>query len=141
MDTQSGVSPSPKNNYIVLPIGILCLHPVVDIGHRDSHLIVPSRYIIFPEVSWPSPRSSSLWMDYECFDLGSRCVILLMCAKCQLPDLVLVCSAGCMFNRRLISSFLILSILVFPAAFLRHLISVVVNIYLSLLVRVQFSLW
>ena len=46
-----------------------------------------------------------------------------------------------MFTRRLISSFLILSILVFPAAFLRHLISVVVNICLSLLVRVQFSLW
>ena len=33
-----------------------------------------------------------------------------------------------MFTRRLIFSFLILSILVFPAAFLRHLISVVVNI-------------
>ena len=48
------------------------LHPVVDIGHRDSHLIVPSRYIIFPAVSWPSPRSSSFWLDHECFALGSR---------------------------------------------------------------------
>ena len=37
--------------------------------------------------------------------------------------------------------FLILSILVFPVAFLRHLISVVVNICFSLLARVQFSLW
>ena len=46
-----------------------------------------------------------------------------------------------MFTRRLISSFLSLSILVFPAAFLRDLISVVVNICLSLLVSGQFSLW
>ena len=39
------------------------LHPVVDIGHRDSHLIVPSRYIIFPAVSWPSlGRRPSGWI-------------------------------------------------------------------------------
>ena len=35
------------------------LHPVVYVCHRDSHLIVPSRYIILPAISWPSPRSSS----------------------------------------------------------------------------------
>ena len=47
-----------------------------------------------------------------------------------------------MFTHRLISSFLILSILVFPVPFLGHLISVVViNICLSLLVSVGFSLW
>ena len=26
----------------------------------------------FPAVSWPSPRSSSFWLDHECFTLGSR---------------------------------------------------------------------
>ena len=46
-----------------------------------------------------------------------------------------------MFTRRLISSFRIFSILFFPAAFLRHLVSVVVNICLTLLVSVPFSLW
>ena len=54
--------------------------------------------------------------------------ILLMCDHHLILFLFAVCSAGCMFNRRLISSFLILSILVLSAAFLRHLISVVVNI-------------
>ena len=44
-------------------------------------------------------------------------------------------------TRHLISSFLILSILVFPAAFLRRIISVVVNICLPLLVTGQVSLW
>ena len=56
-------------------------------------------------------------------------------------DLVSCCSAGCMFSRRLISSFLILSILAFPAAFLRHLISDVVTTCLSLLMRVRGLLW
>ena len=72
---------------------------------------------------------------------GAVGAILLMCDHHLILFLLAVCCAGCMFTRRLISSFLILSILVFPAAFLRHLISVVVNICLSLLVRVQFSLW
>ena len=72
---------------------------------------------------------------------GAVGVILLMCDHHLILFLLAVCCAGCMFTRRLISSFLTLSILVFPAAFLRHLISVVVNICLSLLVRVQFSLW
>ena len=72
---------------------------------------------------------------------GAVGAILLMFDHHLILFLLAVCSAGCMFTRRLISSFLILSILVYPAAFLRHLISVVVNICLSLLVRVQFSLW
>ena len=111
------------------------LHPVV---HQvDPHLLAPFRNIVFPSMSWPSPRSFSSWVDHECSTLGSCwCHPLDMWPP---PDLILVCSAGCMFTRRLISSFLILSILVFPAAFLRHLISVVVNICLSLLVSVQFS--
>ena len=71
---------------------------------------------------------------------GAVGAILLMCDHHLILFLLAVCCAGYMFTRRLISSFLILSILVFPAAFLRHLISVVVNICLSLLVRVQFSL-
>ena len=116
--------------------------PVVYICHRDSHLIVPYRCIICPAVSWPSPRSSSFWLDHECFTLGSRwCHPILMCDHHLILFLLAVCSAGCMFTRCLISSFLTLSILVFPAAFPRHLISVVVNTCLSLLARVQFSLW
>ena len=56
--------------------------------------------------------------------------------------LFVVCSAGCMFTRRrLISSFLMLSIPVFPAAFLRHLIAVFANIILPLLVMIEFSVW
>ena len=56
---------------------------------------------------------------------GAVGAILLMCDHHLILFLLAGCSAGCMFNRRLISSFLILSILVFPAAFLRHLIYVV----------------
>ena len=69
------------------------LHPVVDIGHLDSHLLAPSRYIIYPAISWPSARSSSFWLDHECFTLGSQC-----CHPCDvLPptDLVLVCCLLC----------------------------------------------
>ena len=65
------------------------LHPVVYVCHRGSHLLVPSRYIIFPAISWPSPRSSSFWLDHECFALWSR-----WCHPFDVwppPDLVLVC--------------------------------------------------
>ena len=72
---------------------------------------------------------------------GAVGAILLTCDHHLIVFMFAVCSAGCMFTRRLISSFLILSIPVLPAAFLRHLISVVVSICLSLLVSVQFSLW
>ena len=48
------------------------LDPVVHVCHRDSHLLVPSRYIIIQAISWPSPRSSSFWLDHEYFTLGSR---------------------------------------------------------------------
>ena len=88
----------------------------------------------------PLGRRPSGWITSALL-WGAVGAILLMCDHHLILLLFAVCSAGCMFTRRLISSFLILSILVFPAAFLRHLISVVVNICLSLLVRVQFSLW
>ena len=48
---------------------------------------------------------------------GAVGAILLMCDHHLTLFLFAVCSAGCMFNRRLISSFLILSILVFPRHF------------------------
>ena len=73
--------------------------------------------------------------------LGAVGAILLTCDHYLILFLFAICSASCMFTLRLISSFLILSIVVFPVAFLRHLISVVVNICLSLLVSVQYSLW
>ena len=82
----------------------------------------------------PLGRRPSGWITSALL-WGAVGAILLMCDHHLILFLLAVCSAGCMFNRRLISSFLILSILVFPAAFLRHLISVVVNICLSLLVR------
>ena len=88
----------------------------------------------------PLGRRPSGWITSALL-WGAVGAILLRCDHHLILFLFAVCSVGCMFNRRLISSFLILSILVFPAAFLRHLISVVVNICLSLLVRVQFSLW
>ena len=126
VDIQSDVSP---------------FNPVVYACHRDSHLIVPSRCIIFPAVSWPPlGRRPSGWITNALL-WGAVGAILLMGDHHLILFLLDVCSAGCMFTRRLISSFLILSILVFSAAFLRHLISVVVNICLSLLVRIQFSLW
>ena len=119
----------------------ILLDPVVYICHRDSHLIVQSgtsssqRFRGLPLDRRPSDWTTSvlLW--------GAVVVILLMCDHHLILFLLAVCSAGCMFTRRLISSLLILSILVFPAAFLRHLITVFVNICLSLLVRFQFSLW
>ena len=69
------------------------LHPVVYICHRDSHLLVPSRYILLPAISWPSLRSSCFWLDHECFDLGSC-----WCHPFDVsppPDLVLVCCLLC----------------------------------------------
>ena len=72
---------------------------------------------------------------------GAVGAILMTCDHHLILFLFAVCSAGCMFTRRLISSFRIFSILFFPAAFLRQLVSVVVNICLSLLVSVPFSLW
>ena len=111
-----------------------------DVCHRDFHLLIPSRYIIFPAISWPSLRSSSFCMYHKCLLCGAVGAILLTCDHHLILFLFAVCSAGCMFTRRLISSFRVLSFLVFRAAFLRHLISVVVNICLSLLLRVRFSL-
>ena len=93
-------------------------------GFFFYHLGRPRPYIIFPAISWSSPRSSSFWLDHECFSLGTSWWILLMYDHHLILFLFAVCSDRCMFTRRLISSFLILSILLFPAAFLRHLISV-----------------
>ncbi len=126
VDIQSDISPWPS-----------CLH--LSSGF-PSHCTIsvhhlPSGFVAFLSVVvlLAGSRVHFLWVA-----VGA---ILLMCDRHLILFLLAVCSAGCMFTRRLISSFLILSILVFPAAFLRHLISVVVNICLSLLVRVQFSLW
>ena len=55
---------------------------------------------------------------------GAVGAILLTCDQYLILFMFAVCSAGCIFTRRIISSFRILSILVFPAAFLRHIISV-----------------
>ena len=71
------------------------LDPVVCVCHRDSHLIAPSRYIIFLAVSWPPIRSSSFWLDHECFALGSRWCHPLMCDHHLILFLLAVCSAGC----------------------------------------------
>ena len=98
-------------------------------GTSSSHRFRGLPFGLFP-TGWIT--SALLW--------GAVGAILLTCDHHLILFLFAVCSAGCMFTRRLISSFLILSILVFHAAFLRHLNSVVVNICLSLLVRVQFSL-
>ena len=47
------------------------VHPVVDLCHRDPHLIVLFWSIVFPAISWASPWWSSYWLDHECFSLGS----------------------------------------------------------------------
>ena len=87
----------------------------------------------------PLGRRPSGWITSALL-WGAVGAILLTCDHYLILFLFAVCSAGCMFTRRLISSFLIFSILVFPAAFL-ILFSVVINFCLSLLVSVQFSLW
>ena len=38
--------------------------------HLDPHLLVIFWYIVFPAIVWPSPWSSSYWLDHECFTLG-----------------------------------------------------------------------
>ena len=75
-----------------------------------------------------SPWSLSYRWITTAFFWGAVGAILLTCDNHLILFLFAVCAAGCMFTRRLMSSFLILSILVFPAAFLRHIISVVVRI-------------
>ena len=128
VDIQSDVCPSPPP-------------PVVDIGHLDPtslyHFGTSSshRFHGLPLGRFPTGCITSALI------LRAVGAILLTCDHHLILFLFAVCSADCMFTGRLISSFLILSILVFPASFLGHLISVVVNICISLLVRVQFSLW
>ena len=112
--------PSASSGYTIVRLSFT--YAVVDIGHRDPHLLVPFRNIVFPSISWPSPGSFSYWVDHECSTLGAVGAILLTCDHHLF--LFAVCSAGCMFTRRLISSFLTLSILVFSAAFLRHHINI-----------------
>ena len=131
--------PSASSGYTIGRLSLTqLLTPIIEIPISLYHLGTSSsqRFRGLPLGRRPSGwiTSALLWVA-----VGA---ILLMCDHHHLILFLLaVCCAGCMFNRCLISSFLILSILVFPAAFLRHLISVVVNICLSLLVRVQFSLW
>ena len=88
----------------------------------------------------PLGRRPSGWITSALL-WGAVGAILLTCDHHLILFLFAVCSTGCMFTRRLISSSLILSILAFPVAFLRRLISVVVNNCLSLLMSVQFSFW
>ena len=86
------------------------LHPVVYFCDRDPHLIVPFRYIVFPAISWPSVfRFPAGWITSPLLWGSCWCHPVDMWPS---PDLVLVCSAVCIFILRLISSFLILSILV-----------------------------
>ena len=66
----------------------------------------------------PLGRRPSGWITSALLG-GAVGAILLMCDHHLILLLLAVCSAGCMFTRRPISSLLILSILVFPAAFLR----------------------
>ena len=73
---------------------------------------------------------------------GTTCTTwLYLYTPCISQPISLPYHDGSMFTHRLISLFLILSILVFLAICLRHLIFVVVNICLTLLARVQFSPW
>ena len=88
----------------------------------------------------PLGRRPSGWITSALL-WGAVGAILLMCDHHLILFLFAVCSAGCMFTRRRIYYFLIVSILVFPAAFLRHIISVVVNICHYSLMRVHFSFW
>ena len=87
------------------------LHPVVDIGHRDPHLIVPFRNIVFPLISWPSPWSFSYRMDHECFSLGS--------CWCHPLDLILVSCLFCWFHVYTRSNFFVSDIVqsVFSCSF------------------------
>ena len=72
--------------------------------------------VVFLSMSCPPPLSYSYWLEHQCFTQG---VILLTCDHHLV--LLAVCSASCIYTRPLIYSFLILSILVFPVAFLNTL--------------------
>ncbi len=67
----------------------------------------------------PLGRLPTGWIT-SAFLRGAVGAILLTCDHHLILFVFAVCSAGCMFTRRLMSSFLILSILVFPAALLRR---------------------
>ena len=126
VDRQSDVSPSHSGLRLSSGFPSHCGHLGTSSSQRFRGLPLgrrPSGWI----------TSALLW--------GAVGSILLTCDHHLILFLLAVCSAGCMFTRRLISSILLLSTLVFHVAFLRHLISVVVNICFSLLVRVPFSLW
>ena len=86
----------------------------------------------------PLGRLATGWITGDLF-WGAVGATLLARDHVLILSLFAVCSAGCMFTRRLISSFLVL--LVYPAAFLRHLIAVFANISLHLLVMIEFSVW
>ena len=120
VDRQSDISPSPSCLLVSSGFPSPC---TISVHH------LPSDFAAFPSV--------------VCLLAGSRVIysgepLVLSYDHHLILFLFAVCSAGCMFIGRLISSFLILSILVFRAAFLRHLISVVVNICPSLLARPRF---
>ena len=110
VDRQSDVSHSPSCSRMSSGFPSPC---TISVHH------LPSDFVAFPSVvGWI--RSALLW--------GTVGAILLTCDHHTILFLFAVYSDGCMLTRRLIYSFLILSILVFPAAFLRHLISVVATL-------------
>ena len=110
---------------VYIQFDVYILHPVDDFCHRDPHFGIPSshRFRYLSLCRLPTGWNISA--------LLRRTVspILFTCVHHLLLLLFVVCSLCCMFTRRPISSFLILSMLAFPAAFLRRLISVVVNMY------------
>ena len=118
------LQPSASSGYTIGRLSLTQLYtPVIGIPISLYHLGTSSSHR-FPGL--PLGRRHSGWITNALL-WGAVGTILLTCDHHLILFLFAVCSAGCMFTRRLIPSFLILSILVFPAAFLRHLISVVVN--------------
>ena len=126
VDRQWDISPSPICLRLSLVLLSLC---TISVHH------LPSDFVSFPSVVVLLAGSRVLCSGEPLVPSFWRVTTTWSCS-CLLFALLVA-----LFTRRLLSLFLILSIVFFLAAFLRHLISVVVNICLSLLVRVQFSLW
>ena len=72
---------------------------------RSITLCVPLWYIVFQAMSLPSPWSSSYRLNHKC--LTPRICWCFPLDVRPPPDLILVCSPGCIFNCRLIYSSLI----------------------------------
>ena len=71
----------------------ICPLPSCWLCHRGPNFLVQFWYIFFPVTLWPSPWSSSNWLDHEWFALGScLCHFLDMWPPL---DLILVCCLFC----------------------------------------------